>query len=78
MAVVAHGDRPVAGFDPGGIVIVHDMTIRAGRRIVREVGGALCIDERIGADSNCYPDCGAQNTGGKRSIWREERHSLLR
>lgn len=41
MAVVACGDAMMTGFHPGVVLIIHDVAILAGRRIVAEVGKTL-------------------------------------
>lgn len=38
MAVVATGDAVMARFDPGIVLVIHDMAVLAGRRIIAEVG----------------------------------------
>ena len=45
VTVVAHGDRAVAALDPAVELLVHDMAIRPGTRIVREVRGTPGIAE---------------------------------
>src|SRR5215216_755364 len=56
VAVVAHRNRPVTGPRPCPIVLVHDMTVGAGRRVVREVRVALRINEGIRADPEQQTD----------------------
>jgi saccharopine dehydrogenase-like NADP-dependent oxidoreductase len=52
MAVVADSDRPMARARPGAIVISHDVAVRAGFRVIGEVGVAPGIDERVAADAD--------------------------
>src|SRR5689334_4502610 len=41
VAVVACGERVVAGFLPGVVLLAHDVAIDAGRRIIGHVRGAV-------------------------------------
>lgn len=38
MAIIANGYGVMAGFDPAGMLFLHDMTIGASIRVVREIG----------------------------------------
>lgn len=48
VAIVAGGNRPVAGIDPAIILFLHDMAIHASFGIIGEIGGTLCIVEGEG------------------------------
>lgn len=50
MTVVADGHSVVARFDPGAVMIPHDVTVSACRRVIRQVGTSSSIDERVGAN----------------------------
>ena len=50
VAIIASGDGTVAGLQPGVIVILHDMAVRACLRIVGEVGAAAGVDKGVPAD----------------------------
>src|SRR5688572_18920972 len=45
VAIVAGGNRPMAGLDPGIEMILHDVAIGACFRIVGEVRATLCVNK---------------------------------
>ena len=47
VAVVAGGEGMVAGLLPAVILVAHDMTIRTGLGIARQVGSAMSVEKRI-------------------------------
>ena len=51
MAVIADRDGVMAGLEPGVVVVLHDMAIRAGGRVVGEIRRPLGVDERIPAQA---------------------------
>lgn len=54
VAIIAGGDVLMAGLHPAVILLIHDMTIGAGGRIVSQVRGALCVNKCVAADSSGY------------------------
>jgi hypothetical protein len=52
VTVVAGCDRFVAGFLPAGILLVHNVAIRARDRVITHVRIAFCINEREQTDTN--------------------------
>ena len=51
VTVVAHGDRAMAALDPAVVLLVHDVAVRAGPRVVGHVGPASRVGERVGAEA---------------------------
>src|SRR5262245_28924894 len=51
VTAIATGNRPVRGLQPGVKFLTHNMTVRAGGRVVGEVGPSFCICESICADA---------------------------
>lgn len=51
VAVVAHRGLAVARAQPSAVLLLHDMAIGAGRRIVGQIGRAFGIDESKAADA---------------------------
>src|SRR5688572_21803960 len=63
MTIVAAGDRVVTRLRPGRVMFAHDVTIRARRRIVREIGTTLGVNkgERADPDGDTQQyDCNRQ------------------
>src|SRR5688500_2236607 len=52
VAVVARGDLAMAGLGPAVVLLAHDVAVHARARIVGQVGGALRVHERVGADAD--------------------------
>src|SRR5688572_17122944 len=63
MAIVAGGYGAVAGLQPGVIVILHDVAVRAGLRIVGEVRAAARVDKGIPADPGREPEQHTESDG---------------
>ena len=61
VAVVAGRDGVMARFLPAVVLLLHDVTIGAGARIVAHVGIALGIDERVKTDADCQTKCDSDN-----------------
>lgn len=61
VAVVAGRDRMMAGLHPGVVLRLHDMAIRAGRRIIREIRVSLGVDKCVAAK----PESHSQQNGGR-------------
>lgn len=59
MAIIATGDRMVAGFFPRAIVRLHDVTVRAGLGVVGEIGSAATVIE----GEHSQPEHGAYRAG---------------
>ena len=51
VTVVAHGDRAMAALDPAVVLLVHDVAVATGLRVVGQVGPASRVRERVGAQS---------------------------
>src|SRR5688572_1780779 len=51
VTIIAGGHGTMAGFDPGIEMILHDVTIGAGARIVAKVRPALGVDKRVPSES---------------------------
>lgn len=49
MTVVAGGGVVMARLDPSVILLSHDVAVHAGRRIICQVGIALCVDKSVSA-----------------------------
>src|SRR5262249_19200205 len=56
VAAVAGGNRAMRRLEPAVELLLHDMAVSAGRRIIREVGPPLGIGEGIDADANGNTD----------------------
>src|SRR5262245_17399077 len=56
VAAVAGGNRAMRRLEPAVELLLHDMAVSAGRRIIREVGPTLGIGEGIDADANGNTD----------------------
>ena len=56
VAIVACCDRMVARLHPGVVLALHDMTIRARGRIIRQVGISLGIKKRVRGKTEPYSD----------------------
>lgn len=52
MTVVALGNRVVTALHPCGVVVLHDMAVRAGFRIVGEIGIALGVNKGIETEAD--------------------------
>ena len=52
VAVVADGCVAMTGLQPPAVLIVHDMTVRAGRGIVGQVRIPLGVNKRVGSDTD--------------------------
>lgn len=59
MAIIATGDRMVAGFFPRVVVRLHDVTVRAGLGIVGKIGSAATVIE----GEHSQPEHGAYRAG---------------
>ena len=51
VTVIADRNRVMARFHPGIVLRLHHMAISAGRRIVREIGISLRIQEGVASDA---------------------------
>src|SRR5688500_15590123 len=51
VAIVAHGDVPMAGILPGVVMTLHDVAVGAGRRVIAQVAPAFAIAERERSDA---------------------------
>ena len=56
VAIVALSMRVVGRIDPGVIVLLHDVTIGAGQRIVAEVGSAFGVVKSKRPGAECTAD----------------------
>lgn len=65
MAVVADRDGVMAGLEPGVVMVLHHVAIRAGGRVVGEIRRPLGIDERIPAQAGGRAAQEAKNHGQK-------------
>ncbi len=61
MAIVADGDVPMPRVQPGIVVILHDVAIRAGQRIIAQITGALTIAKGEYADTAENPQHGEEH-----------------
>ena len=52
MAIVTGGHRRMRPPDPRVVLRIHDMAIDACRRVIRQVGGPICVQEH----KKAYPD----------------------
>jgi len=57
VAVVAHRNKVMAGFHPCIEVVSHDMAVRTGLGIIRQVRAAACVPKDVEADSGGYAYC---------------------
>ena len=64
VTVVASGDGVVAALDPGGVIVLHHVTVGAGLRIVGQVGVPSGIDKCIQAQAKRQPGENAHCDGG--------------
>jgi len=55
VAVIARRDRAMAGFLPTGELLAHDVAVRAGRRVIRQIRRAPCVVERVSACPDQHP-----------------------
>ena len=55
VAVVAYGYFPMAALHPALILVLHDVAVRASRRIVRHVGRSSRVTECVYADADQQP-----------------------
>jgi hypothetical protein len=63
VTVVAHGNGAMARLQPGAVLLLHDMAVGARLRIVGEIRGAACVDERETADPERQPQRQTQQDG---------------
>lgn len=56
MTIVAGGDGAMARFDPSIEMILHDMVVRAGGGVVRQVGGSFGVNKREPSDAQRDPE----------------------
>ena len=63
VAIVAGGYGTVAGLQPGVIVVLHDMAVRACLRIVGEVRAAARVDKGVPADPGREPEQHTESDG---------------
>src|SRR5690242_14610103 len=61
VTVIALGDRVMTTGDPPRVVVLHDVAVGAGFRIIGEIGIALRIYERIKAKTDRQPNDNAEN-----------------
>ena len=61
VAIVAGGDRAMRRLQPAVVLLVHNVAIGARSRIVGQIGVALGVHERVGADPNCDPNQASHN-----------------
>ena len=61
MTIVADGDRTVAGFQPGVVMILHYMAVRARFGIIGQVRSSLGVDKGESADATCNPYCSSDD-----------------
>ena len=52
VAIVADGCVAMTGLQPTAVLLVHDVTVRAGRGIVRHVRIPLGVNKRVGSDTD--------------------------
>ena len=52
MAVIAHGDGVMTALYPSGVVILHDMAVCAGFRIIGEVGVSPGVNEGVETEAD--------------------------
>jgi hypothetical protein len=52
MAIIAHGDVPMARVLPGIVMTLHDVAVGAGRRVVAQIAPSLAVPERERADAS--------------------------
>ena len=55
VAVIARRNRAMAGFLPTGELLAHDVAVRAGRRVIRQIRRAPRVVERVSACPDQYP-----------------------
>ncbi len=63
MTIIARSDRAVAGFHPGVVVGLHDVTVCACAGIILEISSALSIPECEHTESTQDTKRGSQNRG---------------
>src|SRR5262245_32381067 len=56
VATIAGRNRAMGRFEPAVELLLHDMAVGAGRRVVGEVGPTLGIGESINTDANGNTD----------------------
>ena len=61
MTVVAGGNGFVTGLQPAAVLLVHDMAVRAGARVVAEIGISLRIHERVNPNARRKAHSDADN-----------------
>lgn len=52
VAIVADGYVAMTGLQPSAVLLVHDVTVRAGRRIVCHVRISFRVNKRVGSDTD--------------------------
>lgn len=52
MTIIASSHRRMRPLDPRIILWIHDMAIDACRRVIRQIGGPICVQKR----KETYPD----------------------
>lgn len=65
MTIVADRDGVMAGLKPGIVVVLHDVAIRAGGRVVGEIRRSLGVDKRIPGQAGGRAAQEAKNHGQK-------------
>ena len=63
VAIVAGGDRAMARLHPGIEMVLHDVAVGAGLRVVREIRPAVGVDEGVATDSCRQPKQHADRDG---------------
>ena len=56
VAVIADRDLAVTRLEPCGVMLLHDVAVGTGRRIIRQVRRALRVDEGVCADADCQAE----------------------
>lgn len=56
MAIITCGDRTMTGLNPAVEMVLHDVAIGAGPRIVAQIRGTLRVYEGVGANARSGPD----------------------
>src|SRR5581483_8582653 len=75
MAIVTGCDRMMAGLQPGIVLRLHNMTIRAGGRVIGEIGISLGVDESVGAKTYGDPKKKCRRDTNRKGAWHQVRSS---
>ena len=68
VAVDADGGLVVGSLDPGGVLLVHDVAVAAGDRVLREVAQTFAVVEREAAQADDSAERDGRDDGTSRHV----------